>query len=154
MLTVSIERLLADLDAFSAIGGDGRGGVTRLAFTEADQSARRLFQDKLTAAGLAVRVDAVGNVFGRRVGRDNALPPVLLGSHLDSVPSGGRFDGSLGVLAALEVVRMLEYARAETRRPVEIACFVAEESSRFGTATLGSKAVVGKLTPEMLDRLR
>ena len=154
MLTVSIERLLADLDAFSAIGGDGRGGVTRLAFTEADQSARRLFQDKLTAAGLAVRVDAVGNVFGRRVGRDNALPPVLLGSHLDSVPSGGRFDGPLGVLAALEVVRMLEYARAETRRPVEIACFVAEESSRFGTATLGSKAVVGKLTPEMLDRLR
>lgn len=154
MLTVSIERLLADLDAFSAIGGDGRGGVTRLAFTEADQSARRLFQDKLTAAGLAVRVDAVGNVFGRRVGRNNALPPVLLGSHLDSVPSGGRFDGPLGVLAALEVVRMLEYARAETRRPVEIACFVAEESSRFGTATLGSKAVVGKLAPEMLDRLR
>lgn len=154
MLTVNLDRLMADLEAFSAIGGDGQGGVTRLAFTSADQSARRLFQDKLAAAGLRVRVDAFGNVFGRRGGRETALPPVLLGSHLDSVPNGGRFDGPLGVLSALEVVRMLDDARAETRRPVEVACFAAEESSRFGSGTLGSKAVVGKLKPDMLDRLR
>lgn len=154
MLTVNLDRLMADLEAFSAIGGDGQGGVTRLAFTPADQSARRLFQDKLAAAGLRVRVDAIGNVFGRRGGRETALPPVLLGSHMDSVPNGGRFDGPLGVLSALEVVRMLDDARAETRRPVEVACFAAEESSRFGSGTLGSKAVVGKLKPDMLDRLR
>jgi hydantoinase/carbamoylase family amidase len=151
---VKLDRLLADLDAFAAIGGDGQGGVTRLAFTEADQSARRLLQEKLSAAGLAVRTDAIGNVFGRRGGLDNALPPVLLGSHLDSVPSGGRFDGPLGVLSALEVVRMLDDGRTETRRPIEIASFAAEESSRFGSATLGSKAVVGKLRPEMLETLR
>jgi len=154
MLTVNLDRLLADLDAFAAIGGDGRGGVTRLAFTEADREARRLLQERLTAAGLAVRVDAIGNVFGRRAGRQDGLPPVLLGSHLDSVPNGGRFDGPLGVVAALEVVRMLDDARTETRRPMEVVCFVAEESSRFGSGTLGSKAVVGKLAAESLERLR
>ncbi len=154
MLAVNLDRLLADLEAFSAIGGDGQGGVTRLAFSAADQSARRLFQDKLAAAGLRVHVDAVGNVFGRRRGRADALPPVLLGSHLDSVPGGGRFDGPLGVLSALETIRMLDDARAETRRPIQIVCFAAEESSRFGSGTLGSKAVVGKLTPEMLEALR
>ena len=151
---VNLDRLLADLDAFAAIGGDGQGGVTRLAFTPEDQSARNLFQDKLAAAGLDVRVDAIGNIFGRRRGRDGGLPPLLLGSHLDSVPKGGRFDGTLGVLSALEVIRMLDDARLETHRPVELACFAAEESSRFGLGTLGSKAVVGKLAPEMLDALR
>ncbi|HYL81469.1 MAG TPA: Zn-dependent hydrolase, partial [Candidatus Acidoferrum sp.] len=154
MLPVNLDRLMADLEEFSAIGGDGKGGVTRLAFTPPDQSARRLFQDSLAAAGLAVRLDAVGNVFGRRQGRENSLPPLLLGSHLDSVPSGGRFDGPLGVLSALEVARALDDGRTGTRRPIEIACFVAEESSRFGTGTLGSRAVVGKLTSEMLDGLR
>ncbi|HSB78241.1 MAG TPA: Zn-dependent hydrolase [Candidatus Methylomirabilis sp.] len=154
MLRLNPDRLMADLEAFSALGGDGQGGVTRLAFTPIDQAARRLFQDRLAAAGLAVRLDAMGNVFGRREGREAGLPPLLLGSHLDSVPSGGRFDGPLGVLSALEVVRMLEDARTETRRPIEIACFVAEESSRFGSGTLGSKAVVGRLTPEMLEGIR
>jgi beta-ureidopropionase / N-carbamoyl-L-amino-acid hydrolase len=154
MLTVNLDRLMADLEAFAAIGGDGKGGVTRLAFTPADQAARRLLEDKLAAAGLTVRLDAIGNAFGRRAGRENSLPPLLLGSHLDSVPSGGRFDGPLGVLSALEVARMLDDARTETRRPMEIACFVAEESSRFGTGTLGSKAVVGRLMPEMLVALR
>jgi hydantoinase/carbamoylase family amidase len=151
---VNLDRLLADVEAFSAIGGDGQGGVTRLAFTPVDQSARRLFREKLAAAGLSVRVDAMGNVFGRRGGRENDLPPLLLGSHLDSVPNGGRFDGPLGVLSALEVIRMLDDAQVQTRRPVEVACFAAEESSRFGTGTLGSKAVTGKLTPRMLEALR
>ncbi|MFI5340185.1 MAG: Zn-dependent hydrolase [Candidatus Methylomirabilales bacterium] len=154
MLSVNLDRLLADLETFSTIGGDGMGGVTRLAFSPDDQSARRLFQDKLAAAGLHVRVDAIGNVFGRRGGRENGLPPLMLGSHLDSVPNGGRFDGPLGVLSALEVIRALDEARTEMRRPVEVACFAAEESSRFGSGTLGSKAVVGKLRPEMLDTLR
>ena len=154
VLTVNLDRLMADLEAFSAIGGDGQGGVTRLAFTPVDQSVRRLFQETLAATGLHVRMDAMGNVFGRREGEENDLPPLLLGSHLDSVPNGGRFDGPLGVLSALEVIRMLEDAKVRTRRPVEVACFAAEESSRFGTGTLGSKAVAGRLTPGMLDALR
>ncbi|HSB69809.1 MAG TPA: Zn-dependent hydrolase [Candidatus Methylomirabilis sp.] len=154
MLAVNLGRLMADLETFSAIGGDGKGGVTRLAFTPPDRSARRLFQEKLTQAGLVVRVDAIGNVFGRRGGREQGLPPVLLGSHLDSVPDGGRFDGPLGVLSALEVIRMLSDGRVETRRPIEVVCFAAEESSRFGSGTLGSKAVVGKLRPDMLGALR
>jgi hydantoinase/carbamoylase family amidase len=154
MFAVNLDRLLADLAIFAAIGADSQGGVTRLAFSQADQSARRLFQDKLSGAGLAVQVDALGNVFGRREGRDQDLPPVLLGSHLDSVPNGGRFDGPLGVLSALEVVRMLEDAGAKTHRALEVACFVAEESSRFGSGTIGSKAIAGKLKPEMLETLR
>ena len=154
MLAVNLGRLLADLETFSAIGGDGKGGVTRLAFTPPDRSARRLFQEKLAQAGLIVRVDAIGNVFGRRGGREAGLPPVLLGSHLDSVPEGGRFDGTLGVLSALEAIRMLHDGRVETRRPIEVVCFAAEESSRFGSGTIGSKAVVGKLRPDMLEGLR
>ena len=118
MLRPNLDRLMADLEAFSALGGDGQGGVTRLAFTPPDQAARGLFRDRLVAAGLDVRLDAMGNVFGRRQGREAALPPLLLGSHLDSVPSGGHFDGPLGVLSALEVVRTLEDSRTETRRPI------------------------------------
>jgi hydantoinase/carbamoylase family amidase len=154
MLTVNLERLMADLEAFAAIGADPEGGITRLAYSEDDLRARQLFRDKVAAIGLSVRIDAVGNVFARRPGRENSLAPVAMGSHLDSVPNGGRFDGPLGVLAALEVVRAMNEAALETRRPVEVICFAAEESGRFGLGTLGSKAIVGKLTPRMLENLR
>ncbi len=154
MLMPNLDRLMADIELFASIGRDEHGGVTRMAFTPADLSARDLFRSKLAAAALEVRIDPIGNVFGRRQGRENHLPPLLLGSHLDTVPNGGRFDGALGVLSALEVVRTLNDAHAETRRPVEVVSFVAEESSRFGSGTLGSKAVLGKLTAEMADALR
>ena len=154
MLAINADRLLADLDAFARIGADPQGGITRLAYSEADLQARQLFLDRATAAGLAPRTDAVGNIFARRAGREDGLAPVGFGSHLDSVPNGGRFDGPLGVLAALEISRALNDAGLTTRRPIDLICFAAEESGRFGLGTLGSKALVGKLTGQMLDSLR
>ena len=154
MLAISPDRLLAELEEFAGIGADPRGGVTRLAYSEVDRLARQRFVERAKAAGLAPRTDAVGNIFARRAGREGSLTPVGFGSHLDSVPNGGRFDGPLGVLAALEVVRSLNDAGLITRRPIEAICFAAEESGRFGLGTLGSKALVGKLTPGMLESLR
>ncbi len=154
MLAIKPDRLLADLESFAGIGADPRGGITRLAYSEVDLHARRRFVERAEAAGLAPRTDAVGNIFARRSGREGGLAPVGFGSHLDSVPNGGRFDGPLGVLAALEVVRSLNDAGMTTRRPIDVICFAAEESGRFGLGTLGSKALVGKLTPGMLESLR
>jgi N-carbamoyl-L-amino-acid hydrolase len=154
MLAIKPDRLLADLEAYAGIGADPQGGVTRLAYSEADLQARQRFVEQTEAAGLTPRTDAVGNLFARRPGREGELAPVGFGSHLDSVPHGGRFDGPLGVLAALEVIRSLNDAGLRTRRPIDLICFAAEESGRFGLGTLGSKALVGKLTPEMLASLR
>jgi beta-ureidopropionase / N-carbamoyl-L-amino-acid hydrolase len=154
MLVINPDRLLADLESFAGIGADPQGGITRLAYSEADLQARRRFVEQAEAAGLVPRTDAVGNIFARRPGREAGLAPVGFGSHLDSVPNGGRFDGPLGALAALEVVRSLSDAGMTTRRPIDVICFAAEESGRFGLGTLGSKALVGKLTPEMLDSLQ
>jgi len=154
MLAIKPDRLLADLERFAGIGADPQGGITRLAYSEVDLQARRRFAERAEAAGLAPRTDAVGNIFARRPGREGGLAPVGFGSHLDSVPNGGRFDGPLGVLAALEVVRSLNDADMTTRRPIEVICFAAEESGRFGLGTLGSKALVGKLTPDLLESLR
>jgi N-carbamoyl-L-amino-acid hydrolase len=154
MLAINADRLFADLDAFARIGADPQGGITRLAYSEVDLQARQLFLDKAAAAGLVPRTDAVGNIFARRAGREDGLAPVGFGSHLDSVPNGGRFDGPLGVLAALEVIRAMNDAGLTARRPIDLICFAAEESGRFGLGTLGSKALVGKLTPGMLESLR
>ena len=154
MLAINPDRLLADLETFAAIGADPQGGVTRLAYSAVDLQGRQRFLEQAGAAGLAPRIDAVGNIFARRAGREDGLAPVGFGSHLDSVPNGGRFDGSLGVLAALEVVRSLNDAGMTTRRPIDLICFAAEESGRFGLGTLGSRALVGKLTPDMLESLR
>jgi len=154
MLAINPDRLLADLETFAAIGADPQGGVTRLAYSAVDLQARQRFLEQAGAAGLAPRIDAVGNIFARRAGREDGLAPVGFGSHLDSVPNGGRFDGPLGVLAALEVVRSLNDAGMTTRRPIDLICFAAEESGRFGLGTLGSKALVGRLTPDMLESLR
>ena len=154
MLAINPDRLLADLETFAAIGADPQGGVTRLAYSAVDLQARQRFLEQAGAAGLAPRIDAVGNIFARRAGREDGLAPVGFGSHLDSVPNGGRFDGPLGVLAALEVVRSLNDAGMITRRPIDLICFAAEESGRFGLGTLGSRALVGKLTPDMLESLR
>jgi N-carbamoyl-L-amino-acid hydrolase len=123
-------------------------GVNRLALTDADGEGRRLVKSWFEQAGLKVRVDQVGNVIGRRPGKDESLAPVMSGSHIDSVPTGGAFDGALGVLGALEVVRTLNDRQVETRRPIEIAFFTDEEGARFGTDMLGSAVAVGRLTLE------
>jgi beta-ureidopropionase / N-carbamoyl-L-amino-acid hydrolase len=145
-LHVNGERLWASLMEMAQIGATPKGGVRRLALTEEDKQGRNLFAQWCRAAGLAVSVDAIGNLFARRPGTREAAAPVLIGSHLDTQPEGGRFDGVYGVLAALEVVRALNDAGVETERPIEIVSWTNEEGARFTPAMLGSAVFTG-VTP-------
>ena len=149
---ISVKRLEENFCRLSAIGAQAGGGITRLAFSDEDWEARNYIRELMEAAGLAVRVDAFGNLIARREGLNPAAPVVMLGSHIDSVPNGGNYDGVAGVLAAIEVVRCLEAAGQATAHPLEIVVFMAEESSRFGMATLGSKAFCGKLSLTQLEQ--
>lgn len=142
---VSSKRLQAHLREFAAIGATREGGITRLAYSDADWQARSLATRLMEQAGLQVRCDAAGNLIGRREGRNPDAPPVMAGSHIDSVPNGGNFDGVIGVLGAIEAVQVLSEAGIRTEHPLEVVVFAAEESSRFGIATVGSKAFAGTL---------
>lgn len=151
-MTCRQDRLEKDFAKLGQFGLLENGGFSRVAFSAEDLAARDWLQKTMKAAGLDVVVDAVGNIRGRRQGAED-LPPVMLGSHLDTVPEGGNYDGTVGVLAALEVVRTLNDQQLTTRRPIEVVNFSAEESSRFGLATIGSKAMSGKLDVEILKAL-
>ncbi|HEY1267920.1 MAG TPA: Zn-dependent hydrolase [Candidatus Binatia bacterium] len=142
-LAINKERLLADLNAISRIGIGDRGSVTRLVFSVTELRSRQLLVHLMTQAGLNVHVDRIGNIFGRLEGGGG--PAVLAGSHLDSVVHGGKFDGPVGVIGALEAVRTLKESGVELPCPVEAVCFVGEESSRFGFSTLGSSLVAGQV---------
>ena len=146
-LEIDPDRLRRSFDAYAEIGATDAGGLHRLALTDADARARDRLVDDLAALGLDVRIDAVGNVFGRRAGRDPDAAPVLVGSHLDSQPAGGRFDGQLGVLAALETLRAMDDAGLRTRRPIELVNWTNEEGARFETPLLGSGVYVGRTDP-------
>ncbi|HEV8322130.1 MAG TPA: M20 family metallo-hydrolase [Myxococcota bacterium] len=138
------ERLLADLARYRRIGQSGPdGAIDRPALGPADTEARGLLVEDLRAAGATVTIDAVGNVYGRLGASDR--PATAAGSHLDTVPRAGAYDGPVGVLAALEVLRALRAAGTRTRHPVELACFTGEEGSRFPLGTLGSAAASGRL---------
>src|SRR5689334_4821055 len=138
-LTINKERLLADLNAISRIGIGDRGSVTRLVFSVTELRSRQLLVHLMTQAGLKVHVDRIGNIFGRL--ETGSGPAVLAGSHLDSVVHGGKFDGPVGVVGALEALRTIKEADVRLPCPVEAVCFVGEESSRFGFSTLGSSLV-------------
>lgn len=138
-------RLWRSLMELAAIGAIPHGGVRRLALSQEDRLGRDLFVRWCREAGLAVRWDAVGNVFARRRGRDETLPPVLTGSHLDTQPNGGRFDGAYGVVAGLEVVRALDDAGVQTEAPLEIVAWSNEEGTRFAPSMMGSMAFAGLL---------
>ncbi|MFQ5894200.1 MAG: Zn-dependent hydrolase [Nitrospinota bacterium] len=125
------------------VGATPGGGVERLALSEADRQGRDLLRRWMEEAGLQVSVDEMGNMFGRRRGREDSLPPILAGSHLDTVPRGGKFDGALGVLAALEAIRTLDDRGVETRRPIGVVNFTNEEGARFQPAMIGSGVLAG-----------
>ena len=150
-LRVDGRRLWRRLEAMARIGATPAGGVHRLALSEEDRRARDLFGDWAEALGLHVTVDGIGNMFARRAGTDDARPPVVLGSHLDSQPTGGRFDGPLGVLAALEVVHTLEAHGIATAAPLEVANWTNEEGARFPPAMMGSGVFSGRF--ELADAL-
>lgn len=132
----------------ASIGATPAGGVRRLALSDEDRQARDLLVRWLEEAGCAVRVDDIGNVYGRRPGADPDLPPVVLGSHLDTVPTGGKFDGALGVVGAVEVVRALNDAGVATHHPLEVVNWTNEEGARFAPAMLASGVVCGRFTLE------
>ena len=140
------ERLWSSLMEMAKIGATPKGGVCRLALTDLDKQGRDLFVQWCRDAGCSVKVDKMGNIFARRPGRNNALAPVGTGSHLDSQPTGGRFDGVYGVLAGLEVIRTLNDHGIETERPVEASVWTNEEGSRFAPAMVASGVYAGVFT--------
>src|SRR5438445_6088894 len=145
---INSERLLADLRARAAIGGLPDGGVDRLAWSEHDLAGRRWFSERMSEAGIEARVDAALNVFGHLPGSTG--PWLLTGSHLDSVPNGGRLDGAYGAVAALEVLRSLTLAGDPLAGQVEVVGFADEEGVRFAFGLIGSLALVGELDIERL----
>ena len=140
-----LERRIAEL---SRVGGRGTS-VTRLGLSAGEQSARDLVGSWLSGRGATIRRDPAGNLFARIGGEGGA---VLVGSHIDSVPDGGRFDGALGVLCAVEAVETLLEARADLRRPIEVVAWADEEGARFGVGLFGSAAVFGRLAPGVAER--
>ncbi len=142
-LTVNGERLWASLMELARIGATEKGGVCRLAASDLDAEARRLFIRWCEEAGCAVTIDQIGNIFARRPGRNPDRAPVIAGSHLDTQPTGGRFDGAYGVMAGLEIVRTLNDLGYETEAPIEIVAWTNEEGSRFSPAMVGSGVFAG-----------
>ena len=141
-------RLWASLMELAQIGATPKGGVKRLALTDLDRQGRDLVVGWGKAAGMSVTVDQIGNVFMRREGRNPSLPPVMTGSHIDTQPTGGKFDGNYGVLAGLEVVRTLNELNIQTEAPIEVAFWTNEEGSRFVPVMMGSGVFCGAFSLE------
>ena len=144
-LRVNGKRLRTSLESMAQIGSTPGGGVSRLALSDEDREARNMFVSWLKEIELNVTVDEMGNIFGRRDGKEKTLPAVMSGSHIDSQPNGGRFDGILGVMGMLEVLRTLHENKIETRRSVYIVNWTNEEGSRFSPAMVGSGVWAGVL---------
>jgi N-carbamoyl-L-amino-acid hydrolase len=150
----NLERIERDILNISQITSPNEFGYTRISFSEEDHKAREqigLLMER--EAKLKVRIDAVGNLIGRREGK-NPMPAILVGSHIDTVPGGGRFDGVAGVIAGIEVARMFEERGVKSLHSLEVIVFLAEEPSPFGLSTIGSRGMVGKLREEHLTSLK
>jgi N-carbamoyl-L-amino-acid hydrolase len=147
-LRINGDRLWSSLMELAKLGATEKGGVCRIALTELDRQGRDLFTRWAREAGCEVRVDRIGNIFARRAGRDDTRPPVVTGSHIDTQPTGGKFDGNYGVLAGLEVIRSLNDAKVVTEAPLEIAVWTNEEGSRFVPVMMGSGVFADAFTLE------
>lgn len=167
-LRVNGERLWASLMELAQIGATPKGGVCRLTLTDLDKQGRDLVTRWAAETGMTVTIDKIGNGFMRRPGRNNSLPPIMTGSHIDTQPTGGKFDGNYGVLAGIEVVRTLNDHNIETEAPIEVAFWTNEEGSRFVPVMMGSgvfakaftlehayaaKDTAGKSVKEELERI-
>lgn len=146
--SINSDRLWDTIQQTGRIGATAKGGICRLALSELDREVRDWFRTACEAMGCSVRVDALGNMFARREGRDPTLPPIAIGSHLDTQPTGGRYDGVIGVLAGLEVLRSLDDASIQTEAPIEVINWTNEEGARFAPAMLSSGTFAGVFTPE------
>lgn len=152
---MNMHRILSTLNSFNNLGISTQlDGINRLAFTHNERLAALKFSMYCQELGMSVYFDKVGNVIARKDGKNNDLPPVVIGSHIDTVPEGGKYDGLLGVVGALEVVRHLNDLNIVTDHPIEIIAFSCEESSRFNVATIGSKYLCGMLNEEDMKTLK
>lgn len=150
---MNVKRLQTTLDKLNTFGYSDKG-MNRIAYSEVEQAALHYMIELMKAEGMDVRVDAIGNVIGRLEGTDPELPAVACGSHIDTVYDGGKYDGVVGVVAGLEVIRMLNEENIKTKHPIELIIFACEESARFGVATIGSKAMTGRINNEGLSKLK
>ncbi len=151
-MPIQRDRLVDRLNALGQIGATPEGGVTRLAYTPEYRQAQRLVRAWMEEAGLSARTDAVGNLIGRREGRHPGAPCVMLGSHIDTVVNGGRYDGALGVVSAIEVAQALHEDGVHLDAPLEVVAFMDEEGTRWKGGFFGSRAMVGDLSEEDLRR--
>ena len=153
---INAARLRQHIEELSVFGRPAGGvfadGVSRVGFSDADVAGRAYVIKRMRGAGLDPRIDAAGNIWARRAGGDDRLAPVLFGSHIDSVPSGGNFDGYLGSLAAVEVIQTLNERKIATKRPLEIVVWTNEEGVAYGVGLFGSAAVAGKLPSGAMER--
>lgn len=149
-ISINQRRLMRDLNAIGRIGISSRGAVTRLVFSVKELRSRQVLIHLMRQAELKIHIDGIGNIFGRLEGSDPKAPAVLAGSHLDTVIHGGKYDGPVGVIGALEAIRTINENKIAIRSPLEVVCFVGEESSRFGFSTLGSSLVAGEVHPKDL----
>src|SRR5258706_2856492 len=147
-LRINGERLWASLMELAQIGATPKGGVCRLTLTDLDRQGRDLVLKWAREAGMAVTIDKIGNGFMRRAGRNNALPPIITGSHIDTQPTGGKFDGNYGVLAGIEVVRTMNHHGGQTEAPIQGAFWNKGESSRFVPVMMGSGGFAKAFTLE------
>ena len=148
-LQIDAQRLWDTLMETAQIGATPKGGICRLTLTDLDRQVRDWFKAQCEALGCTVMVDEVGNMFARRPGKMQGLPPIAMGSHLDTQPTGGKFDGVLGVLGALEAMRTLHDLGYETNAPIEIVNWTNEEGARFAPAMLASGVFAGVFTPDI-----
>jgi N-carbamoyl-L-amino-acid hydrolase len=151
---LSIDGLITELEALAQITSAEPPVVTRVVFSEADMRARAYVTQLCMDAGLAVRVDAVGNTFAQWKGNDPLLAPIGTGSHIDAIPNAGSYDGTVGVLGGLEAIRVLKKLGFAPRRSIELVIFTSEEPTRFGIGCLGSRMMASVLTPEQAQAMR
>ncbi|MGO1060770.1 Zn-dependent hydrolase [Planococcus sp. FY231025] len=151
-MKINIERLMADIENFAKYGSQPDGGVSRTCFSKADFEVRQIFADQLKELGMDLEIDAAANIWGTFEGDGTKNKPILIGSHLDTVPNGGKFDGALGVLTGKEIVRTLLDHKQRLHHPLKIVSFTAEEANDFNFATLGSRALAGKISAADLSK--
>jgi ureidoglycolate amidohydrolase len=152
-LAIDQDRLLSEIEALARISDAEPPAVTRIVFTPTDLEARAWLRARCLEAGLAVRQDAIGNMFARWTGTDQTASPIATGSHFDAIPNAGKYDGVTGVLGGLEAIRALQRSDFRPTRSIELILFTSEEPTRFGIGCLGSRMLSGTLTPEAASQL-
>lgn len=153
-MKINLNRILLDLEKYGEYGKNELGGITRPSFSNADHQVRQLFIKELEEMGLKITIDGAANIWGKYPGTGKKKGSIVIGSHLDSVPNGGKYDGPLGVLMAKEIIKTLIDHNATFEHDIEIVSFTAEESNDFNLSTFGSRSFVGELTAEMLQEAR